>query len=111
MFKPPFHTSVKLNRKEEGFYCCHISRFTIKFLVLYIIYTRSKYIFDVLQYILYIQFVQGEISTKISYVPIIYTLMYNKYRKIKTCQGNDFRTVLFANMVVVGCGGCLTVKN
>jgi len=34
--------------------------------VLYIIYTRSKYIFDVLHYILYIQFVQGGISTKIS---------------------------------------------
>jgi len=24
MFKPPFHTSVKLNRKEEGFYCYHL---------------------------------------------------------------------------------------
>jgi len=31
--------------------------------------------------------------------------MYKKYRKIKTCQGNDFRTVLFASMVVVGLEG------
>ena len=54
---------------------------------------------------------KGKFPLKSLYVPIIYTLMYKKYRKIKTCQGNDFRTVLFASMVVVGCGGYLTVKN
>ena len=31
--------------------------------------------------------------------------------KLKWEIGNSFRTVLFTSVGVVGCGGCLTVKN
>jgi len=47
------------------------------------IHVLLKYIFYVLQVILYIQFVQVKFPIKSLYLPIIYTFIYKKYRKIK----------------------------
>jgi len=58
--------------------------------VLYLYTRAAKYIFDVLQVRLYVQFVQGKSPIKSQYLPIIYTLYIRNIGKLKTCQGNNF---------------------